>query len=429
MATKVSFDGETRTINILAGVTYIDVNEDLYSPWKLWVREEDSGFNRRWAPAFRQGGGEPTDASGENYSPSYFYLLNGWVVSIDTGEEVLISVNLATDPDNPAPITQSSNDSRLIIYNSDAQAIKSEIEESLEYRGVIKFNANEGHVGQAYPIGTSAKPVNNLTDLLALSTKYKIDEILLHSDITVDQDIIGFVVKGHNGTEVLTTMNISIVDCSFHDLKLAGTKAGVGQFRANKCFIMPNTQGMSGVFINCGILGDITITNSGVTLFRDCFSVRYNDAAPKIILGDSEDIHPYEVNFRGLHGQIELVNINQPDEFVTIAGYTGSGVIVNESCTDGFIKIAGMSEDSIIDNSMGSTVNVYYSLPSRLAVANIQSQTDKLTFSGDLVYVTLDEVGKQAFRDGFVKALTEGLIPEIGSIDHNINRIDNNTQE
>ena len=92
MAEKVTFDGETKIIEVLPGVTSIDVEKDLYSAWKRWVLND----NAHWLLAFDSSGGDPLDLSNSQFSPKFFFLKNGWRVKVATGEVVSIKYNLFT---------------------------------------------------------------------------------------------------------------------------------------------------------------------------------------------------------------------------------------------------------------------------------------------------------------------------------------------
>lgn len=70
---KVTFDGINKLIIINDEVTELDVQQDIYSPWKEWVLLET---NSRYLAAFQTIGGEPTVA-GQRLDVTYF-LINGW---------------------------------------------------------------------------------------------------------------------------------------------------------------------------------------------------------------------------------------------------------------------------------------------------------------------------------------------------------------
>lgn len=69
MTHKASIDGENKLITISAGVTTIDVEQDLYSAWKSSII---SGQNIKFAPAFRTVGG---DVLGEGLEAGAFFFL------------------------------------------------------------------------------------------------------------------------------------------------------------------------------------------------------------------------------------------------------------------------------------------------------------------------------------------------------------------
>ena len=74
---KVFFDGSTKLITVVTGVTNLDVGVDIYLEWKKWVLESD---NSKWLPAFRSFGGDSTTVN--QNAPYYYFLINGWQVKI-----------------------------------------------------------------------------------------------------------------------------------------------------------------------------------------------------------------------------------------------------------------------------------------------------------------------------------------------------------
>lgn len=72
---KVVFDGVTKTIWILEGLTNIDVRIDLYSNWKEWVQL--SG-NSRFEQAFLIEGGIPI--SDTEFTGVTYFLVNNWTI-------------------------------------------------------------------------------------------------------------------------------------------------------------------------------------------------------------------------------------------------------------------------------------------------------------------------------------------------------------
>lgn len=81
---KVTFDGPTKTIIVDFGINVLNVREDLYSAWKVWVA---TGDNSKFLPAFRVVGGDPS--VGSNIITPYFFLINGWRVRPFEGNHTL----------------------------------------------------------------------------------------------------------------------------------------------------------------------------------------------------------------------------------------------------------------------------------------------------------------------------------------------------
>lgn len=74
---KVSFNGTTKRIKVHEGVTSLDVQTDLYSAWKRWVKMHD---NAKYLPAMRSAGGDPIPGG---VTGQTFFLSNGWKVEYD----------------------------------------------------------------------------------------------------------------------------------------------------------------------------------------------------------------------------------------------------------------------------------------------------------------------------------------------------------
>lgn len=99
---RVMFDGPTKTIWILEGISEILVKEHLYSDWKEWVALLD---HSKYLQAFQTEGGRPISTT-ERLGDSYL-LINDWVIrQRDASTTVNIVGNLYAydlngDPKNP----------------------------------------------------------------------------------------------------------------------------------------------------------------------------------------------------------------------------------------------------------------------------------------------------------------------------------------
>ncbi len=73
---SVTFNGNTKRINISIDMSILSVKDDLYSEWKRWAV-----LNPMFPPAFRTIGGDPI-GSGQ-FAGDMYFLMNGWQIIID----------------------------------------------------------------------------------------------------------------------------------------------------------------------------------------------------------------------------------------------------------------------------------------------------------------------------------------------------------
>lgn len=100
MPSKVTFDGENKLILIDYGETTIDVEIDVYSAWKEWVRTSDYA---KYPMALSSIGGEPL--GGGQSVGSTFFLENGWRIRPWEGNHFLtINGNLYTREIGESPV-------------------------------------------------------------------------------------------------------------------------------------------------------------------------------------------------------------------------------------------------------------------------------------------------------------------------------------
>ena len=90
---KVTFNGTDKKIIVNDAITELDVQIDLYSDWKEWLKLDD---NSKYKPAMRTVGGDPT--IGAKLVAPYFFLTNGWKIRPYEGTHTLTIIgNLFVD--------------------------------------------------------------------------------------------------------------------------------------------------------------------------------------------------------------------------------------------------------------------------------------------------------------------------------------------
>lgn len=119
---RIMFDGPSKIIHIVQGVTELDATIHLYSHWKQWVKIVD---NARWLPALSTVGGEPIP--GGNVGATFF-LINGWRIKPWQGDYRLnVQGNLYTaEGDNPFIPVSGVSISQVVSDLNTNQVIETE---------------------------------------------------------------------------------------------------------------------------------------------------------------------------------------------------------------------------------------------------------------------------------------------------------------
>src|SRR6056300_486740 len=111
---KVTFDGVNRLILVNEEVTELNVQAELYSEWKEWVRLRDHG---KFTPAFSVVGGDPITS--DRSLGNTFFLENGWRIKPYEGEYVLtIEGNLYTREPGQNPAVPTSGVSVNLVRSN-----------------------------------------------------------------------------------------------------------------------------------------------------------------------------------------------------------------------------------------------------------------------------------------------------------------------
>jgi hypothetical protein len=95
LAEKVSFNGVTKRITVNAGVTALDIREDVYSAWVRWVERED---NARFRLAMRVSGFDPIPGG---FTGATYFMTNGWKLEYDPNVVAIAGVLYSDDYATP----------------------------------------------------------------------------------------------------------------------------------------------------------------------------------------------------------------------------------------------------------------------------------------------------------------------------------------
>jgi hypothetical protein len=92
---KVSFNGVTKRITVNAGVTALDIREDVYSAWVRWIERED---NARFRVAMRVSGFDPIPGG---FTGATYFMTNGWKLEYDPNTVAIAGVLYSDDYATP----------------------------------------------------------------------------------------------------------------------------------------------------------------------------------------------------------------------------------------------------------------------------------------------------------------------------------------
>ncbi len=105
LAEKVSFNGVTKRITVNAGVTTLDIREDVYSAWIRWIERED---NARFRVAMRVSGFDPIPGG---FTGATYFMTNGWKLEYDPN---VVAVNGVLYSDDYATPYWSATDQPIL---------------------------------------------------------------------------------------------------------------------------------------------------------------------------------------------------------------------------------------------------------------------------------------------------------------------------
>lgn len=95
LAEKVGFNGVTKRITVNAGVTSLDIRNDVYSAWIRWLELDD---NTRFRAAMRATG---LDVIPGGFTGDAYFLINGWKLEYDANVVAISGVLYSDDYTTP----------------------------------------------------------------------------------------------------------------------------------------------------------------------------------------------------------------------------------------------------------------------------------------------------------------------------------------
>lgn len=357
MANKVAYDTDKRIIYVTTapvdGVVDLDVQIDLYSDIKEdW--QSDATLNRFVIP-ISSVGGNPLPGSkvlGDTYFLEYPWKIRPY----EADHKLAITGNLFSIDGSAVTIPTIGNYNVLVemfVSNlSDSSIIENPIDEQLDYSGVLHYDAaNIEGVGQSHPIGTTASPVNNITDAFALTQKYYLHNITLHSNFILDRDIEAFNFHGLLPQIIVNANGFKMHQCKFEELILTGDFNN-SLIRADQCGAN-QLLNIYGSVDNSYLLGKILIAAGQNLNLDNSQSGIVGLDSPEIDMQPGEDT---TLSLRAFSGGMTITNCDTPNCVATLSFQDGGKPHLEPSNTDGLLSVRGLG--ALDDRSAGTTVEV-----------------------------------------------------------------------
>ena len=270
--------------------------------------------------------------------------------SISGGNLVAIDdVGAELNPVFPTPFTQVNKTSASSATLQELDAIQFS-----SFGDVVTVDTGnvtgKAGAGTAFPTGTRQRPVNNMTDALAiaehegLNTFYVIGNLVLN-DISLN--LTDYIFLGHSIVKTSITVDtLAVVNgAEFFNATVTGILDGGSVVR--DCHIS-NLQYFNGSIGNCAIIGTITLAGGADADIFGCRSGIPGNSPAVIVMGGSGQ----SLGLHNYSGNIQMINQTGTSES-TVQIDPGE-CIIDSTVTGGTITVRG--NGTITDNSTGTAV-------------------------------------------------------------------------
>lgn len=276
-------------------------------------------------------------------------IINGYTITFEDGQYAVNLIGANSNVGDRVNVNQVS----VRAANSAGLVQVREIENSA-YGGVINVDAVNGVTGTGYPIGTHAKPVNNVIDAMNIGLLRGIEVFIIHGEYTLitGDDMPDVVIKGENAisTSITIESGANVHGTQFQDMFLSDSVFD-GMSYINHCGIN-NISGVEGYIESCILSYNIKLSGTGNTFIIDSKSacVGLSAEAPVIDF----DFGERHIALRNWSGPISFINSDNADSTACIDIVSGATITIDSSVSAGEFIIRGSGV--IVDNSTGTAI-------------------------------------------------------------------------
>lgn len=242
------------------------------------------------------------------------------------------------------------------------------------YLGSIWIDGTNGVSGTSVQggNGTPGMPVNNIADALSIAAQTGLRALTILSG-TVDVVVLPTDLKNfHIDLRALTVIDLNGMDVDGTTI-VGGCIIGVGSgYIQAQNTILSDLSGLRFRAIGCALKGTIGLAfnTTEPSTFLDCSSYQPGTGTPTLdFVGPGR-----QVNFRGYKGGINIINMSDPSDIISVEFVAGQ-LIVDNSCTAGTLVYRGNVFP--VDNNADGTLVV-------------DNSTQGAVWSADLSVLTIE---------------------------------------
>ncbi len=215
--------------------------------------------------------------------------------------------------------------------------------------GVHVDTLGGGTAGTAFPIGTQAMPVDNLTDARTIADQLNTKTFFVRGAVTLDQAYFGYQFIALAGGGSIVGNGQDAGACIFRNVGLTGTFASTADMFVFEGSFFGTTTNWRGVATQAAFSGTIIVDPGQIATFASCASIVAGLLTPQITAAGVGT----EVNLRNYSGGMNFVGMNDATSLASLEFAAGQ-VILDPSNTAGSIVLRGIAKS--FDNSAGVTV-------------------------------------------------------------------------
>ena len=246
-----------------------------------------------------------------------------------------------------SPILPTAFTQVVLTTSSSATLVEQDTIQYSAFNNCVTIDAEDGGTGTAFPMGTSASPVNNLDDALAIATErgfrtfYFIDDFTFPPGTFLDDyELVG---EGMSDTTFTFQSGALTPNCCLHHATVTGVLAGV--IEMIDCHVF-DISGMPGLppsdvrmQIRSSLIGGTLQVPSNYTGSLNLLD-SWSDTPtgdPVILDVNGAACNLFAKNFAGL-----LCVKNTAADSLVVIDFSSGVLTIDASCTEGAIRIRGV---------------------------------------------------------------------------------------